>query len=110
MKAPIYEIQSDHIDHRGPDLYDFLNKGKVFSPEAVDDMFRANRRYIQEYIVVKARSDYDIVILDRWTMSGDVYSSFRKLEALPGGIASFKRSRSNSDETAFIPPKYPNYQ
>ena len=46
VKVPLYDIQNDHIDHNGPDLYDFLNRGKSFSAEAVDIMFRVNRRYI----------------------------------------------------------------
>ncbi len=33
IKAPIYEIQEDQIDHFGPNIYKYLNNGEQFDLE-----------------------------------------------------------------------------
>lgn len=67
IKAPLYEMQNDNINHYGPEIHAHLNQRPqtvrgdtietqsptIDSLPSIDEMFRINRLYIQEHIIDK---------------------------------------------------------
>jgi thymidylate kinase len=45
----------------------------------VDRLFKENRLYIQE-VIAQNSDNVDVVLLDRWTLSGVVYSKIRFMD------------------------------